>query len=634
MAEPEKPLDVAGYLDILKNITPPDYHEPFFSSDPQHAGSGRVYTAMARTQAKLADHLYRACESRYFRSHSTSDAPPASTWKYARGKVKVKRTTMLHDPRFVEAKQGGLQGAMILRGPSGRLYTNEHSVFWRANDPEPEKEITFRSMVPGTVGNLDFYEDDGGLITIEAVGAAPNTEPDLTIVNHANLSDQRSGREATVVPPLGYKRPSGIRDSGLPDQFATTHRDLYVEILDAANPENIGRFLRILDVSHSPTEVPPNSGLWPHTAYVDDLPTLEPIFSAKQDDGGVFTDYTAAASEDTPDDVPLVPAVPVVGDAFYFGYQKPFNGVAIAITTAATGDWSVLWEYWDGGAWQLFPDVKDATQSFHVIGELRVEVPVAPGDWATVAVDGTVAYWLRARVAVVNATDVQPLAAKIKALRPQRLTLESGTIAWAVRDWSELGFAITRVEAFSGGRDNELGALAEERGVGLKDGESDESLRQRIQELADVVTPAAIRRAVNRQLAPFNLVGRAWDVANGLTGLFADVDFGDYYEPGDLFPADKEKLLMSDNWAYGWFVVFLPYLQDGDFGGFCDEGPVMYLETAQTYLASATDMCFVDGFPTSGAGVYQAVWEQVNAIRAFGVGFVIIFDKTLNTPPC
>lgn len=632
MAEPQKPLDVAGYLQILQNVTPPDYYEPLLDAE-ENPGADRIYFAQARAQAKFAAHIYRAIEARYFRTHSTSDADPASTWKYARAVVTVKRTTQLQDPRYVEAKQGGSQGAMILRGPSGRLYTNEHSVNWIANDPVQEKEITFRCMVPGTVGNLDFYADDGGLIAIEALQGV-NSEPDLSIIDHENLSDHRSGREATIRPPLGPSRPSTIVDSGKPDQFAATHRDLYVEILDSANSENIGRFLRIMDVSASEIEAPPGSGLYPHRILVDDLPKLVPVLAAKLDDGGVFTDYTAEASEDTADDVVLAPLVPVVNDAFYFGYQQAFYGVAIAITTRATGEWTVVWEYWDGGTWLPYPNIGDASQSFHVIGELRIEAPSLPNFWAKNTVDGVLAFWLRARVDSVTTTDAQPLAAKIAILKADRLTPETGTLTWAVRDWKELGFKLTRVEAFTGGRDNELGALAEERGVALKDGESDESLRRRVQALADVVSPAAIRRAVNRQLAPFNLVGNAWDVANGLTGIFADLDFGDYYEPNDIFPIDKQKLIDSDAFSYGWFLVFVPILADGEFGGFADDGPVIWLEPKQTFLASAADLCFVDGFPTSANGVYQAIWEQVNAIRAFGVGFTIVRSAGLNTPPC
>ena len=631
MTEPEKPLDAAGYLRILQNVTPPDYYEPLLS--PSNPGADRIYQMQARTQGKVADHVYRAIEARFFRTHSTSDGDPASTWKYARGKVKVRRTTGLHDPRLIDAPAGGSQGAMILRGPSGRLYTNEESAYWSANDPAPEKEITFRCMVPGTVGNLDFYADNGGLITIEAA-AGVNIDPDPAIIDHENLSDQRSGQNGTILAPLAYTRPSTLVDNGRPDQFTATHKDLYVEILGATHPENIGRFLRIRDVMIATTQNPPGSGLYPHRVYVDDLPVLEPLLAAKLNDGGVFTDYTAQANSNASNDVPLTPPIPVVNDAFYFGFHAPIMGVALAITTAAIGKWTVVWEIWNGGVWIAWPGILDASQDFHVAGELRVQAPALPAFWAVTTVDGVAGYWLRARVNSVTTTDVQPLAARVRVLRPVRLTPEAGSVSWAVRDWRELGFRITRVEAFSGGRDNELGVLSDERGVSPKDGESDESLRQRVQALADVVSPAAIRRAVNRQLAPYNLIGKAWDVQNGLTGLFADIDFTDYYSPGDIFPIDKQKLIDTDGISYGWFLVFVPILADGEFGGFADQGPVIWLDQEQTFLASAADLCFADGYPASANGVYQAIWEQVNAIRAFGVGFTIIRSADMDVPPC
>jgi hypothetical protein len=633
MADPEQPLDADGYLQILRNVTPPDYYEPLFETEAHALGAGRIYEAMARTQAKFAAHIYRAIEARFFRTHSTSTASPSATWQYARGQVRLTRTKALHDPRFVDAPSGGTVGAMLLRGPSGRLYTNEESINWPALDPDLEKDVTFRCTVPGVVGNLDFYADEAGLITLEAA-AGVNTEPDLSIVNHANLSDQRYGREASILAPLGYNRPSSIQDSGKPDQFSGVHKGLYVEIIDAATPGNVGRFLRIVDVQAPGVENPAGSGLYPHTVLVDDLPLLSPVLAAYQDDGGVFTDYTAAADSNTEDDVVLLPAVPVVNDAFYVGFVEPFLGLAIAITTPATGDVTLVWETYDGAFWNPYPGIVDDTAGFKNAGESRVEAPALAWFFAPTTVNGTNAYWIRARVTAITVVGTQPLAAKIKALKPNRLTVEAGAVSWAVRDWAELGIKITRIEAFAGGQDDDLGALAEERGITIKDGESDDSLRRRVQELADVVTPAAIRRTINRQIGSYGLSARAMDVQNGLTGLFTGQDFADYYGTGDLFPTDKQKLIDTDSICYGWFLVFVPFLVDGEFGAFADEGPVIWLEPAQTFLASAADMCFADGFPVSANGVYQALWEQINAIRAFGVGFSILRDPLQNVPAC
>lgn len=632
MADPEQPLDSAGYLQILRNVTPPDYYEPLFESEAAALGAPRIFQMQARAQAKFAAHIYRAIEARYFRTHSTSTASPSSTWQFARAEVTLKRTTALHDPRFVDAPSGGPVGAMLLRGPSGRLYTNEESISWSANDPAVSKVVTFRCTVPGVVGNLDFYADDNGLISLEAA-VGSNDAPDLSIVDHENLSGGHNGRQASIIASATFG-PSILRDSGRADQFSGAHTGLYLEIIDATNPANLGRFVRILEVTSPGVELPFGSGLYPNTMTVDDLPALEPLKAAKADDGGVFTDYTAEAESQAVDDVPLLPAVPVVNDAFYFGYVEPFLGLAIAITTPSDGDYTIVWEAWDGAFWTAFPGIVDASGGFKVVGESRIEAFAPAWFWAPTAVDGVNAYWLRARVTAVTLAGVQPLAARVRALRPNRLTPELDSVSWAVRDWRDLGIVITRIEAFAGGRDNELGALAEERGVSVKDGESDESLRQRVQELADVVTPAAIRRAVDRQLAPYGLKGWSVDMQLGLTGLFANVDFANYFEAGDLYPTDKQKILDTDSISYGWFLVFVPYLADGEFGAFADDGPVIWLEPLQTFLASAADLAFLDGFPVSANGTYQAIWEQVNAIRAFGVGFSILRHADQNVPPC
>lgn len=624
MAEPQEPLTADGYLDIFESVTDVEYHQPLLATP----GAARIYQMQARTQAALARSIYVAAEGRFLRRHSASTAEPASGWRYARCEIDVERTRDLPDARYVDA------GAMVLRGPAGREYHNEASAYWSPNDPQPRKTLVFRCTVPGFVGNLDFLADDNGLLTLEGIGDAPNTEPDLGILDHVLLSDGRSGATASILAPANYQSPSVIRDSGKGDMFSTTHRALYVRILDAANSENIGRVLRILEVRAPGIEYPAGSGLYPHEITVDDLPELVKLKAAKLDDGGVFTDFTAEADSNVSDDVELLPAVPAVGDAFYFGLDDPMLGVALAITTPSTSDLTLAWEYWDGVSWLPYPGIVDGSQAYQLAGEVRVEAPTLPIFWSQNTVDGIQAYWIRARVTAVVAPGDQPLAARIRGLKSVRLAPEIDSVIWAVEDWSDLGFALRRLQAPTGGRDADLDAIAWERGMTRASNESDESLRDRVSSLPDVVTPAAIRRTVNRALAPYNLRGEALDVANGLDGLFADLDFLDYYQAGDVFPLNPHKLLLTDPIAYGGFLVFVPRLGDGEFGVFCDDSPVFWLEPEQKFLAGATDMCFLDGFPVTAYAVYGAIWDQVNATKAFGVAFLILLDERLNVPAC
>ena len=65
--------------------------------------------------------------------------------------------------------------------------------------------------------------------------------------------------------------------------------------------------------------------------------TADQNIYAHLNDGGVYFDETSDAASTTADDVILLPAVPAVNDAFYFGYTEEFEGMLINITT--NGDW-------------------------------------------------------------------------------------------------------------------------------------------------------------------------------------------------------------------------------------------------------------------------------------------------------
>lgn len=628
MAEPVKPKSREQYLDIVRETTPETYHQKVL--DPEKPEAAALYRALARTHAFFARRGYEVAQAQYFRTHSTADAPPASSYRYASGVVQVRRGLDLQDDRYTAAE------AMILEGPGGRSWHNAEAVSWKSG--EQVKDILFVAREPGQVGNIDHLADDAGLITVELWQQPldlPNIEPDLQLVHHANLSEGRTGIAASIIAPDNFKTFSRIRDNGRPDQFSATNRGIYIRIDDASNPENIGRLLRVARVVFPGVELPMGSGLYPHEVEVDDLPLFLPLLAAKLDNGGVFTDFTAEAAEDTPDDVELLPAVPVVNDAFYFGASEAFLGIAVAITTPRTGDITVVWEIYDGGSWVPYPGIVDDTQAFLLKGEFKVEAPAFPVFWSTNVVDGVAAFWLRARVTAVTVPGNQPLAAKILGLKPNRLLLEDDSVQWSMLDWKDLKFELTRIEAFSGGRDNTLGLLGEERGMQQNKDESDDDFRERIANLADVVTPAAINRAINRALAPYLFRGIAHDVQDGMTGLFLDAeDAFDFYTPGDLFPVDQFKLLYTDALAYGGFEVLLPYISDGEFGCAMDQGPIIYLEDEEEFLGPALDCCFLDGFPVKAAAIYSGIYQTLMEIKMFPIDFIMIRSLAQNVPVC
>ena len=136
------------------------------------------------------------------------------------------------------------------------------------------------------------------------------------------------------------------------------------------------------------------------------------LWSAQADDGGAITDETTAANDLTDDDMTLLPAVPAVNDAYYFGFETEVLEFMMYISQQ--GDWAgtLAWEYWDGDSWEdiLKGDAANAKWLFEVApGEYTYAFTI-PGDpWATVAVNGITAYWVRARVTVYTGITTQPL---------------------------------------------------------------------------------------------------------------------------------------------------------------------------------------------------------------------------------
>ena len=106
---------------------------------------------------------------------------------------------------------------------------------------------------------------------------------------------------------------------------------------------------------------------------------------------------------------------------------------------------------------------------------------------------------------------------------------ESGTAAWRILDWvADWGLTSTNLAQPSGGNSGLLDAIGSERNIGRAPGEDDGSYRDRVRQIADVVTPNAIRRALNRALSGLPWCLREVGTSN-LPGWFYD---GDLSPPG------------------------------------------------------------------------------------------------------
>jgi len=152
----------------------------------------------------------------------------------------------------------------------------------------------------------------------------------------------------------------------------------------------------------------PSLGIPAPAVSMSEIAIGEPVGGAVADDGGVTTDETAPANNDTANDMTLLPAIPAVNDAYYFGHASLWDWLELRIGTAGNGVWTVTWEYWNGVVWAALPGVSDGTSGFMVSGNKQVTF-TQPGDWAQTNVGGIAnLYWIRGRVSVYTSIVTQP----------------------------------------------------------------------------------------------------------------------------------------------------------------------------------------------------------------------------------
>lgn len=119
---------------------------------------------------------------------------------------------------------------------------------------------------------------------------------------------------------------------------------------------------------------------------------------AVADDGGAQTTETTESANGTINDMTLLPAAPVVDDAYYFGSDHPFRILTLNTGTAGVGVWDITWEYYMTSGWIPLTNVDDRTIGFKLGGTKTVSYDM-PDDWLVQTVNGVVnKYWIRARV--------------------------------------------------------------------------------------------------------------------------------------------------------------------------------------------------------------------------------------------
>lgn len=633
---PQLPPDKERLLEVWRRSVPDEFARPLLTggADGGPHESFAVFRALAAMWAALARSGNRSAQARYHLPSAIQTDLPASSGRPATGYVTLERSGA------TDVAIEAVPGAIGILGPGGRRYVNAETVVWNPGDTLPRR-VLFAADTLGFAGNLDHVSNDDGTVDVDLL----------------SIEDRARGRAAPNAT-IGFSAQSYIDDSGLPDMFDPGDVGLYVRVDAAANPSNVGVIRRIVGHEAPQVENPPGSGFYPTRILLDDSIRQNPS-EVVLDDGGSFTDYYAQATDETGTaDVPLAPPGLAAGDAVLFGYVEQFLEVEVRIDTPGEGDWTVVWEWWDGLSWNPFPadQIDDPTAGFRApAGTYRIKWDQPPF-WQTMAssVSGIPLYFIRARYASVVSVTTEPAAGRVVVFDPERLLPEAadpanGTVKWTLLDYATgpMALRIVEAEAFSGGRDDDLYLLGDARGVYRQPGESDDAFRERVSRLADVVSPNAVLSAVNRLLRPLGYKGDVSDVSldpntvgGGFAGLFFDVDPDlaptfvsafDLYAPGDVYPQNPWFVLQDTVEAYGWFLVELPYLGAGDFGIFFDEGPLFFDDVVNVYYGPAFTG-WMDGYPIDGNAVYSAVWSVVHEIRAGGVGFTMVRRRTLTQP--
>lgn len=521
------PPDKAYLLDTFRRTTTPEFHDPI-----SHHESYSLYRGVAYTLAVMADKVHRSTQARYYLPSSSQTSAPASSARFAECVARLTRSTIV---------TGGVRiipGTMIIES-MGRQYRNVDLVNFEENDPDTRViECRFRCVVAGTVGNLDFLSvDESGLL-----------DPSLY-----SIADQSQDRAGVKGKTLFVTSQLILQDTGYPDVFVDQDVGLYVRINDSGMPQNLGQVLQILRFQWTQIEEPVGSGLYPRRVHLDEFPRRIPAEVFTSIPGPVFVDHTEDAITEG-GSFPLIDAPYAAGNALYVLASSDFRGLVIRFSVEGEGTWEGIWEFWDGASWIDAEEVDDSTSGLTIskVGERIVTWKKAKGLGGFVSPISGITWGAayRFRLTVAPTVTTAPEASRISMFKWVQVAedaydpnLPSPGITWELLDFRQMGVSIKSLTAPTGGRDDDLHVLGDDRGVYQQSGESDDAFRNRVARLADVVSPNSISAMVDNHLYQYGSRGYVLDVqrvkdlqsgvapAGGIDGFFLDEDALDNYSP-------------------------------------------------------------------------------------------------------
>ena len=274
--------------------------------------------------------------------------------------------------------------------------------------------------------------DDGGLYVDETAAAADATADDVEIVGATLAADDAiyfgnatefDSIDITITtqgdytdPVWAYEYWDGSAWTAVADLVdGTTAFEAAVGIVNVA-------FTRPTDWAQN--TVDSVLGFWVRASVTSITATTTPcqigqvVIVATVDGESVFVDDTTDINSAGAGDVALIPATNhQVGDAFYFGMAERFCLLELLTSQAMVATATILWEYWDGTAWDVISGVStindESAQYVTAAGTLFVRF-APPTDWAAnTAADGPngeAGFFIRARMSAFTSMTTVPLA--------------------------------------------------------------------------------------------------------------------------------------------------------------------------------------------------------------------------------
>lgn len=155
---------------------------------------------------------------------------------------------------------------------------------------------------------------------------------------------------------------------------------------------DLGR-LTAVDISH-----PAHPVIGGSSSPFEDVPLKVLLWD---ESGGLFIEDPTFFGSDPFD-------LTAVGDCLYVGYASMFSSVRIPLTKPAAGQVTAFGEYFNGATWEYLPlgFVYGANDWYLAeSGEIDVHWSNLNTDWVPTTIDGTLAYWIRFRIADILESD-------------------------------------------------------------------------------------------------------------------------------------------------------------------------------------------------------------------------------------